>query len=342
MGPTAVSTGLHGSPRRSVAGSLLSAGLAFMVALLTGVAGRGAPGQADDTERMRKAQQALEKTVALYERVYAKFSSEATTASGAVTKMEFEWWQDGDNIRSIRKVVNPLGQEPATMNDEHALREGVLTTVTVVDFWRKTIRQEREHANIQSGGRTKFPGADLWNAALLSGGHGLGLWKDFWALKTYEHQPAPALRGFDGPGIESRRKQGPLHTLVVYLDPTYDCLPRKLLAYHLAGPFDPNKRHVELEVVEYFTRADGLPSAFPKKTRARFYGEGGTSAPPHTETTYTISSVRIPDSMPAATFWIKIPEGYTVLDFIKGKQYTMGPDGEPAPGTPVKDIHLRK
>jgi len=113
-------------------------------------------------------------------------------------------------------------------------------------------------------------------------------------------------------------------------------LPRKLLAHQQPGRFDPNQRHVELEVLEYFTRADGLPSAFPKKVRGRFYGEGGASRPPHTETTYSISSVRVPDSMPAATFRIKIPEGYHVLDFIEGKHYIMGPDGEPAPSTPVK------
>jgi hypothetical protein len=341
MGPTAVSTRSLGSLRRSAAGSLRRAGLAFVALLLTGAASRGAPNQADDTERMRKAQQALEKTVALYDRVYAKFSSEAIAASGAVTKMEFEWWQDGDNIRATRKAVNPPGQEPAIWNDEHALREGILTTVTEVEFWRKNVHAPggRESATIQSGGRKKLIGVSLWSATLLSGFDGppVTLWKEFWALKTYEHQPAAALRGFDGPGIESRRKQDPPHTLVVYLDPTHDYLPRKKLAYNYPGRFDPNKRHAELEVVEYFTRADGLPAAFPKKIRARFYGDGGVSRPPDSEVTYTISSVRVPDSMPAATFRIKIPEGYLVLDFVKGKKYTMGPDGEPVPGT-LRDL----
>jgi hypothetical protein len=125
MQPTVVSTGLHDSPRRSAAGSLRSAGLAFMVVLLTGTASWGAPNQADDTERMRKAQQALEKTVALYDRVYAKFRSEAIAASGAVTKMEFEWWQDGDNIRATQKIFRPPGQHPATMNKDHAIGKGV-------------------------------------------------------------------------------------------------------------------------------------------------------------------------------------------------------------------------
>jgi hypothetical protein len=335
MGPTAVSTRLHGSLQRSAAGSLRRAGLAFIVLLLTGTADRGAPAQADDTERMRKARQAHEKTVALYDRVYAKFSSEATTASGAVTKMEFEWWQDGDNIRAMQRSVNPPGQEPATISNEYTLRDGVLIGVTELDFRDKKIRQERQYANIRSGDHKKFPGPYLWSATLLSAGNGLGLWRDLWALETYEHRLAPALREFNGPIIESRRKQDPPLTRVVYLDPAYDYLPRKLISHQQPGRFDPNKRHVELEVLEHFTRADGLPSAFPKKVRGRFYGEGGASRPPHTETTYTISSVRVPDSMPAAIFRVKIPEGYTVADFIKGKQYTMGPDGEPVPESEV-------
>jgi hypothetical protein len=313
-----------------------------MILLLSAVAGRAAPTQADDTERMRKAQQALEKTMALYDRVYAKFSSEAIRVSGAGTKAECEWWRDGDNIRATRKIVNPPGEEPATWNDEHALREGVLTTVTEMDFWRKNMHrpEDRQYANIQTGDRKKFPGGDLWNATLLSAGDSLGLWKGFWALSTYEHRLAPSLREFDGPGIESHRKQDPAHTLIVYLDPTHDYLPKKLLAYNYPGRFDPNKRHAELEVVDYFTRAEGLPSAFPKKIRARFYGESGASRPPNIETTYTISCVRVPDSMPEAVFRIKIPEGYPVVDFIMAKHYIMGPDGEPIPGT-LRDLPAR-
>jgi hypothetical protein len=87
----------------------------------------------------------------------------------------------------------------------------------------------------------------------------------------------PAPPEFDGPVIESRRKQDRPHTMLLYLDPTHDYLPRKLLAYHYAGRFDPNKPHVELEVLEYFKRGNG-------------------PAPPTTETIRTITEVRVPDS----------------------------------------------
>jgi hypothetical protein len=162
------------------------------------------------------------------------------------------------------------------------------------------------------------------------------LLEEFWALKTYEHRLVPAPPEFDGLVIESRRKQDPPHTLVVYLDPTHDYLPRKKLAYHYPGRFDPDKPYAELEVLEYFKQGDGLPSAFPKKTRLRAYGKAGASAPPTIETIRTITEVRVPDSIPTAKFQLKIPEGYTVVDSIKGKQYRMGPNGQPVPGSEVQ------
>jgi hypothetical protein len=333
MHPTPVATQSHGSPRRSVVARLVSAGLAFTALLVTGVASG-----ADDTDRMRDAQRALEKTVGLYDRVYAKWHCEAKSTSGPITTTDYEWWEDGGKIRAKEtRITNPpLLHLPSKISCDYAVRNGVFTTIT-----RKRVDDaDEEYATIQSGGREKFIGDSVWCAALLTGRDSPPrmLWKEFWALDTYEHRPAPALPGFDGPGIESPRKQDPPHTQVVYLDPAHDYLPRKLLNYQYPGPFDPNKRYVELEVLEYFTRADGLPSAFPKKTRLRAYGEGGASAPPTIETTRTFSAVRVPDPIPAATFQLKIPVGYTVADYITGKQYILGPDGGPAPGTEVKKI----
>jgi hypothetical protein len=324
-------------PRRLVAigGSRTASAIASLLLIC-------AASWADDGERMRHAQQALEQTAGLYDRVYARFRSEAKEASGKVTTMEFEWWIDGGNVRAKRLIANPppeVGRDAFTVDDDFAIRDGVFTTVSRL----RAAHQDQKEATILRRSRDSWPGVSLWSATLLSGlDDPVTLWKDFWALKDWDHRPAPAMTGFDGLGVESRRTRGPAHTIIVYLDPAHDYLPRTKLAYQYHGRLDPDKPHVELDVLEYFTRADKLPSAFPKRSRMRAYGDGGASRPPVVETTFTLTLVRVPASIPASTFQVTIPPGYTVADFISGKQYISGPDGGPAPGSKVQELRVNE
>jgi hypothetical protein len=294
---------------------------------------------ADDEERMRYAQLRHEQTVSLYSRVYAKFRTEARKNNGDVHTNVVEWWEDGGRVRAKTGTTTPHPEKPNRLFEtasDCAIRDGVQTFLL-----KSKTSAGRPHNGvvIDKKSRDEYIGPDLWECSGLAATSApTRLFKDFWKLDTWRHRPAPPLPGSNAVGVESQWKEGSGKTVIVYLDPAHDYLPSKLIIYWYNGRLDTAKQHVVYDVLEYHPKGPDLPTAFPKRVRATFYGRNGVLEAPLTEGFYTIETVKVPKAIPEETFTLKIPAGYQVADKIKGVVYLTGPDGGPAPGTKVTPI----